>query len=229
MSSEGTSRGVPWKAIGGVLAGLAALATIIGFIQREASGSGSSQHLAATQSPPVTATSLGPTQSPPHSQGPAAAPSPTITYQTVSFLALCNAPGVNPYGLNGCSTPMYDQVGGHVETWAATADANIQPEQVLTFPPTTCRSLTLQVGFNAALDAPGGGLPPGLKMTVTVAQSGSAAPKSITVRSDEVGTLFVKLKGGPWTISTIANQLTGGSWNIYVGGHASCATATGVS
>jgi hypothetical protein len=122
---------------------------------------------------------------------------------------------------------MYDQVGGHVETWAATADANIQPEQVMTFPPTTCRSLTLQVGFNAGLDAPGGSLPSGLLITVTVAQSGSASPKSITVSSDEVGTLFVRLNGGPWNISTIANQPVGGSWNIYVGGHASCSTPTG--
>ena len=100
----------------------------------------------------------------------------------------------------------------------------------MTFPPTTCRSLTLHVGFNAKLDGPsGGGVDPGLRITVAVAQSGSASPKSVTAKSDEVGTLFVKLNGGPWNISTSANEPTGGSWDIYLNGYASCTNSTGVS
>jgi hypothetical protein len=70
---------------------------------------------------------------------------------------------------------------------------------------------------------------PGLRITVTVAQSGSASPKSVTAKSDEVDTLFVKLNGGPWNISTTANEPTGGSWDIYLNGYASCTNSTGVS
>ena len=100
----------------------------------------------------------------------------------------------------------------------------------MTFPQTTCRSLALNVGFNAKLDAPGGGgVDPGLRITVTVAQSGSASPKSVTAKSDEVNALSVELNGGAWDISTTANEPTGGAWNIYLNGYASCTNSTGVS
>ena len=231
MNDEGPRRGVPWKVIGGILSALAALAAIITFFQHEFQASASNQHPTTSASPTVTSPSLSPTHDASRPQAPPSTPSPTATYQRVPFTVLCNASGVSTNGLNGCGAPIVDQVGDHVETWAATADATIQSEPpVMTFPETTCRSLVLTVGFNAKLDAPGGGeVDPGLRITVTVTQSGSATPKSITAKSDEVDTLFVTLNGGPWSISTTANEPTGGSWNIYLNGYASCTNSTGVS
>ena len=229
MSGEDPSRRLSWKAAGSLLGSLAALTAIVGFVQHEFGGSGSAPHR-ATSSPAVTIPGPSTSSSPAHSQTPKPASTPTATYQSVSFLALCNAAGVDT-AFFGCGTPIYDQVGDHIEAWAAQADANIQPQQQVSFPPTTCRSLTLNFGFNAKLDyGPSSGeAEPGLKITVTVAQSGSTSPKSVTVTANEVGTLFVKLHGGPWNISTIANQPNGGAWNIYLNGHASCTNATGVS
>jgi hypothetical protein len=116
---------------------------------------------------------------------------------------------------------MVEQVGDHVETWDAQAFVGVQPVQVLAFPQTTCRSLTLNIGFNDNID---GGGAPSLRITVTVAQ-GSAAPVSVTTKQNEVYTLFVKLDGGPWDIS-IGTNLPG-TWSTYLSGYASCTTSTG--
>ncbi len=162
------------------------------------------------------------TTTPTTSASPTPSPTPTVTYSNVSFLVLCNAPGVSTQGLglNGCSSSV-ERVGDHVENWDAQAFVSIEPVQVLAFPETTCRSLTLKSGFNDYID---GGPAPSLRITVAVAQ-GSAAPVSVNTKQDEVYTLFVKLDGGPWDISITTNLP--GTWSTYLSGYASCSTSTG--
>jgi hypothetical protein len=218
-----------WKEVRNILGALAALAAIITFIQVEFGGSGHTPSGASssTTAPALSSPSPNPQTTVPPKLPPASTPS--LTYQRVSFLTLCNAPGVNTHFF-GCGQPIVDQVGDHVENWDAQANANIQSQTEMTFPQTSCRSLILHFGFNGKLDyGPANGVaPPGLQITVTVAQSGSP-PKSDSVKTDEVGSLHVKLSGGPWDISTMANQPNSGAWNIYLSGYASCTNASGVA
>jgi hypothetical protein len=144
----------------------------------------------------------------------------------VSFTTLCDAPGVQT--TVACGSPIIDQVGVNVETWAVQADANVTSQPELIFPETTCRSLTLNFGFNAKLDygSENNQPEPGLAITVRVAQS-DAPPRSTTVTNDQIGTLTLKLNGNPWIVSTMANQSNSGSWNIYINGYASCTSSNG--
>jgi hypothetical protein len=182
----------------------------------------------------------GPTSSPSRSRTSTSAPSPSESlpqpsasvtgfsslpeqYMPVSLAQLCGAPGASSQFDSCGPSDGITQIGSQVFPYMAISPVYNDTPEVMTFPKTTCRSLTLKFAFSASED----NTVRALTNTVSVAQT-AVGPKQATVSSNQVGTLTVKLDGGPWAIDAAANApAPGGNWAIFLSGSAMCLTSNG--
>lgn len=89
----------------------------------------------------------------------------------------------------------------------------------LSFPQSTCRSLSLSFVLNP------GDLPPStFRLTVTVVRS-QGQTESTTIGPNQLGTLDVSLSSGPWEIQTLDNYDL--SVGLYMDGSGNCSTSIG--
>ena len=215
----------------GVAAGIATVVGLVVGLLRPGSSSGSGSANPSASLAPISSTaranpsSNASATSMPTTGASAVAP-PQIRYVSVPFGVLCNADGADTSGFNGLYGCQVDNgtaaIGSQVFSWAALSLATSDPTPAFSFPKTTCRRITLNFGFSHDKNSGAG---PGLEITVSVLQNGTG-PHQTRVAYDQLGSLTVKLNGGPWDIETTAN-IPGGPWDLYVNGFASCSTSTG--
>jgi hypothetical protein len=144
------------------------------------------------------------------------------TYSRVLFAVLCSNTNATTNNFTDCSPDEFTaQIGEHVYAFSANAPTIDNVQQAIVFPATTCRSLDLRFGI-----PPQGDLPAGLRITVSVVQSG-LAPQFATVAPNQLGRLKASLSGGAWDIDTVANMPVSGAYDLYMDGNANCSTSTG--
>jgi hypothetical protein len=159
-------------------------------------------------------------------QASSASPSPSPQaprpqYNPVSLAILCSNQNAQS-NFNDCSgNEIAVRIGQSVYDFSSnvfTSDDG-SAHAALSFPASTCRSLSLRFSINPQ------SLPPSnLTVTVSVVQSGT---RSVTIAPNQVGKLSVPLSSGPWEIDTRASLPMGGGWSVLMDGSASCSTSTG--
>lgn len=144
-------------------------------------------------------------------------------YSSVSFASLCSSQSATQGDFQECSDEHSAKIGQNVydfSAWAPAYDpASDDDPPLLSFPSTTCRSLSLRFAIQ-----PGYGIPSELRVTVSIVSRGS---RSVTIAPNQLGTLNITLSGGPFEIDASANLPMGGGWTLLMDGSASCSTNSG--
>lgn len=218
----------------GTFAKLGATATVVGVLVAIAAGahwwpfssaSSPSPSLSSTPTPAASATlsTSNPTasstatavQASTASSPQAAAPQ----YSAVSFAILCDNQNAQS-NFNDCSgDDATVRIGQNAYVFSSDVYVGDSVGTALSFPASTCRSLSLRFTVNPQ------SLPPAtFKLTVTVVQAHGPL-QSATIGPNQLGTLNASLSSGPWEIQTLDNY--GLSVGLYLDGSGSCSTSTG--
>jgi energy-converting hydrogenase Eha subunit A len=211
----------PWAV--GMIAGVIT-AVIGGLIVALIMGTGSSGRIITSPSPSRTSTSAPSPTAPTPEPSATASSSAPLRYMSVPLAALCAPGGGESNEFDSCTLgDGITQMGSQPFSYAAISPVYNNLPEAMTFPKTTCQSLTLEFGFSPSED----NTVPGLTNTVSVTQN-NLSPKQATVSSNQLGKLTVKLNGGPWVIDTAANvPAPGGNWALFLNGSARCSTNNG--
>jgi hypothetical protein len=218
----------------GTFAKLSAIAGVIGVAVAVAAGAHWGPF--ASASTPSTTSSFTPAPTPsstPSTSDPTATSTATAVqarvapssqpaapqYSQVPFAVLCDNQNAQS-NFNNCSgddAPV--RIGQNVYDFSSDVYVGDSLGTALSFPGSTCRSLSLRFAVNPQ------SLPPAtFRLTVTVVQS-QGPPQSATIGPDQLGTLNASLSSGPWEIQTLDNY--GWSVGLYMDGSGSCSTSTG--
>jgi hypothetical protein len=213
---------------------VAILAAIIGPLltatlqPRNTTASAGSSPTINGSSPPVTlpttsSSSMTASISPVPTSPSATPQSPQPQYNSVSFNVLCSSQNATQSDFQDCSDEQAAKIGQNLydfSTWAPAYDpASDNDPPLLSFPSTTCRSLSLRFAIQ-----PSQYNPSNLRVTVSVVSQGS---RSVTIAPNQLGKLNVTLSGGPFEIDASASLPMGGGWTLLMDGSASCSTNSG--
>ena len=218
----------------GTFAKLGAIAGVIGVAVAVVAGA----HWGPFSSPPTPSPTSSFTPAPTPSSTPSTSrPSPTskakasqtpVTpsshpaapqYSQVPFAVLCDNQNAKS-NFNNCSGDNAAvRIGQNAHVFSSDVFVDDSLGTALSFPGSTCRSLSLQFTVN-----PESLPPPTFRLTVTVIRS-QGPPESATIGPNQLGKLNASLRDGPWEIQTLDNY--GWSVGLYVDGSGSCSTSTG--
>jgi hypothetical protein len=140
-------------------------------------------------------------------------------YSQVAFAVLCDNQNAQT-NFNNCSGDNAAvRIGQNAYDFSSDVYVGDSLGTALSFPGSTCRSLSLRFAVNPQ------SLPPAtFRLTVTVVES-QGPPQSATIGPNQLGTLNASLSSGPWEIQTLDNY--GWSVGLYMDGSGSCSTGTG--
>lgn len=150
----------------------------------------------------------------------ASSPQPAAPqYSAVSFAILCDNQNAQS-NFNNCSgDDATVRIGQNAYDFSSDVYVDDSLGTALSFPASTCRSLSLRFTVN-----PQSLPPPTFKLTVTVVQSHGPL-QSATIGPNQLGTLNASLSSGPWEIQTLDTYDL--SVGLYMDGSGSCSTSTG--
>jgi hypothetical protein len=151
-----------------------------------------------------------------------APPPPSPILAPVSLGTLCQNNGVSIDAVNGCPYIGSSMIGAASFDYAILIENNndsVSPTywDLIDFPATSCRSITLTFGM------PTDGSEPGDTASIEVITQ-SQAPQAASVSYGNIATLTATLDGGRWSLE---NSATNADDEIAVNGTASCTSATG--
>jgi hypothetical protein len=180
-----------------------------------------SSSAARSSAPPVSAIPATPDASPTTPALVSSNPSPQ--YFSLSFADLCSSNSATQNSIDDCLLEKTQKIGQNVYSFSTFGFAHDPAsggwKPLLSFPSTTCRTISLRFAIQL-----GSGIPSGLRITVSVVSRGS---QSATVGPNQLGVLNATLDGGPFEIDASANMPYGSGWGILMDGSASCSTRSG--
>jgi hypothetical protein len=153
---------------------------------------------------------------------PSPPPPPPPPPSTVPLGSLCDSDFVTVNAAKGCPYTGTTTIGTSSFAYTVLVKSNndsVSPAywDLIDFPATTCRSITLTFGL------PNDGSQPGDTASIEVVTQ-SMAPQSATVAYGGVGTLTATLDGGQWSLE---NSASNGKDPIAINGVATCSSSTG--